>query len=424
MFDTRCITKIAAFALAAVFCGVLAAQEGVRLVAVLEPVGNDKVTSLIKLSVRGTMEEYITRSLEYKGVDRVRTNMILSEQNFQRNGMVDHDRIKDIGGMLGADLVCASEVHNEEGHINITISLIDVKTGVLAGVRNKVMVGDDPMAIQDLVEKMASDLLGGGQKQPEIRELAVNENKADQNDMNMEALRLKMESERREVAKKEADIVANKEKIDKLNKSNGIQPIPETAVHIKPTKSELGISTFTNTTLGFKNLIDDTKVHPINVGLGVIGKWQTGHAVAIRTDLDYITYSTNQNNEKSEITRYALRGGLMFFPKMPPKNRIYFCLQSGVSLWDVKRTSLGAITPNPIKSEHVKPGQTKFDKSYKCVGAALFGVERRLFRKQGVIGLMECGVDFNFLDKNETPLKKYNGKPTMMLKLGLLWNRR
>jgi hypothetical protein len=74
--------------------------------------------------------------------------------------MVDSDKVQEIGKMLGANFVFVSELHKEGGYINISISLIDVGTGVLAGARNKMMKGDDPIAIGKLVEEMAADLLG------------------------------------------------------------------------------------------------------------------------------------------------------------------------------------------------------------------------------------------------------------------------
>jgi TolB-like protein len=155
------------------FCGALAAQENSRLVAVLEPTGNAGVTALNKRSVRNKLEEFITRSRDYKAVDRVRTNQILTEHSFQRNGMVDNSKVQEIGKQLGANFVFVSELHKEGGYIDISISLIDAGTGVLAGARSKMMEGDNPMAIQNLVEEMASDLLGvESQKQKEAREQA------------------------------------------------------------------------------------------------------------------------------------------------------------------------------------------------------------------------------------------------------------
>jgi TolB-like protein len=174
MFNLRHITKTIIFVFGVFFCGMLAAQGNSRLVAVLEPVGNDaSVTPLNKRSVRGTLEEFITKSRDYKAVDRARTNAILEEHSFQRNGMVDKDKVQEIGKMLGANFVFVSELYKEGGFINISISLIDAGTGVLAGARSKMMEGDNPMAIQNLVEEMASDLLGvESQKQKEAREQA------------------------------------------------------------------------------------------------------------------------------------------------------------------------------------------------------------------------------------------------------------
>jgi hypothetical protein len=92
MFNLQYITKIIIFALGVLFCGYIAAQENTRLVAVLEPLGNTGVTAINKRSVRGVLEEFITRSSEYKAVDRTYTNQILKEHSYQTDGMVDNTK--------------------------------------------------------------------------------------------------------------------------------------------------------------------------------------------------------------------------------------------------------------------------------------------------------------------------------------------
>jgi len=160
MFNRGRIAKTVVFVIGVLFCGALAAQrDDTRLVAVLEPVGNAGVTTLNKRSVRGTLEECVTKNKEFRAVDRARTNRVLMEHRFQRNGMVDNNKVQDIGKILNANFVFVSELYRENTYTNISVSLIDVETGVLKGARNKMMEGTNPMTIQKLVDEMATDLL-------------------------------------------------------------------------------------------------------------------------------------------------------------------------------------------------------------------------------------------------------------------------
>jgi curli biogenesis system outer membrane secretion channel CsgG len=119
------------------------------------------VSTLNKESVRGTLEQHITKSREYKVVDRSRTNEVLREHSFQRNGMVDNNSAKAIGKLLGAKLVCVAEILKQEGYTNINISIIDVETGEVENSGTRLFEGDTPMEIKRTTEEIASEILAG-----------------------------------------------------------------------------------------------------------------------------------------------------------------------------------------------------------------------------------------------------------------------
>jgi len=131
-----------------------------KIVAVLEPAGAANVTDMNKEIARGTLEDYISRSLEYKVVDRSSTDQILEELGYQRqSGMIPDGDAKKLGQQLGADFVAVSRILKEGGQANITIAIINVESGVKKA-RNGFLKSDDNEAIADQFEKLAADLLG------------------------------------------------------------------------------------------------------------------------------------------------------------------------------------------------------------------------------------------------------------------------
>ncbi|MCL1894280.1 MAG: penicillin-binding protein activator LpoB [Holophagaceae bacterium] len=149
--------KAIALVFACLFCGSLVAQ-GKKAVAVLEPAGNATVSNINKASARGTLEDFLSRSRDYKVVDRANTDKVFQELGFQRtSGMVSDDDVKKIGKMVGADSVCVSEILKEGGEANVTVSLIHVETGQ-KDTRSGFIEDDSSRAINDLIVNLASRL--------------------------------------------------------------------------------------------------------------------------------------------------------------------------------------------------------------------------------------------------------------------------
>jgi TolB-like protein len=133
-----------------------------QVVAVMEPAaGSASVTGLNGASVRGAMEDFLTRSKGYRVVDRRRADQVFGELSLQRTSpMIDPATAKAIGKHLSADFVCVSEITKDEGHTNINISLIDVETGVVARSGSETVQGDGPADIRAATERIASRMTG------------------------------------------------------------------------------------------------------------------------------------------------------------------------------------------------------------------------------------------------------------------------
>jgi hypothetical protein len=155
------VPKAILVAIICAFCAPLASQQQ-RVVAVLEPIaGSASVTGLNRGQVRGAMEEFLTRSRNYRVIDRARADQVFGELSLQRTSlMIDAGTAKAIGRHLSADLVCVSEITKDEGYTNINILLIDVVTGVVARSGSETVQGDDPAAIRAATERIASRMTG------------------------------------------------------------------------------------------------------------------------------------------------------------------------------------------------------------------------------------------------------------------------
>jgi len=136
-----------------------APQKKQMVVAIIEPSGD--AGRINKSTLRGALEEFVTKSKEYRVVDRARADQVFGELNLQRtSAMIEPNTAKAIGKQLGADFVCISELIKEEGYTNINISLINVETGVVSASGSRLVEGDDPKTIANSTKEIASAMLG------------------------------------------------------------------------------------------------------------------------------------------------------------------------------------------------------------------------------------------------------------------------
>jgi hypothetical protein len=156
------IHSIARAVLLASICAAsapLASQKKQQVVAILEPSGD--ASRINKSTLRGTLEEFVNKSKDYRVVDRARADQVFGELNLQRTSMmIDPATAKSIGKHLGADFVCLSELIKEEGYTNINVSLINAESGVVSASGTRLIEGDSPKGIADSTKEIASAMLG------------------------------------------------------------------------------------------------------------------------------------------------------------------------------------------------------------------------------------------------------------------------
>ena len=152
-------TKFILFLL--LFSTAMFAQE-VKRVAILETVDKEnKISYANKLILRASLSKAITLTEGYEAYDRTDVDAIMSEQDFQRTGMVSNDQIKRLGEMTGANYILVAEaVQVDYKNMFITAKLLDVETARTIMTDN-VMMGTTADEIQEgcktLSEKLFSN---------------------------------------------------------------------------------------------------------------------------------------------------------------------------------------------------------------------------------------------------------------------------
>lgn len=101
-----------------------------KRVAILETVDKeDQVSYGVKLMVRSKLSEVITATPGYEGYDRVDISSIMSEQDFQRTGLVSDADIKKLGEMTGAEYILIAEVaYLNSSNIFLSAKILNVET--------------------------------------------------------------------------------------------------------------------------------------------------------------------------------------------------------------------------------------------------------------------------------------------------------
>ncbi len=148
------------FSIVLVFC-FLSINAQVYKIAILETVDKEgNISYAHKLMLRANIAKAITNAPGFEAYDRTDMDAIMSEQNFQRTGMVSEDQIKRLGEMTGANFILVAEaVKVDENNMFITAKILNVETAKTEATDN-VLMSSTPSDIQHGCESLASKLLG------------------------------------------------------------------------------------------------------------------------------------------------------------------------------------------------------------------------------------------------------------------------
>lgn len=132
-----------------------------KAVAVTEVVDREgKVSYATEIMVRTRLTAAISMKQGYTAYDRVDLQSIMSEQNFQRTGLVDDATIKRLGEMTGASLILIPEVAmSDDGKIYVAVKMLDVTTAQTLMSTGELM-GSSSAEVEEGCRALTAKVLG------------------------------------------------------------------------------------------------------------------------------------------------------------------------------------------------------------------------------------------------------------------------
>jgi len=180
MFKLKQILAKAILCFTALISAPITAQDNRPLVALFDPTSmtdeHNKATSRIttadKMIILGALERRILANKQHRLVDRTRSQMVSMENTYIRsNSVIDISKVKEMGRILQADLVCVTLVEKNSIQFTAICSLIDVVTGETYNSDYDTLMFEskdkdvqtknakDSMQIRDSMEKIATGML-------------------------------------------------------------------------------------------------------------------------------------------------------------------------------------------------------------------------------------------------------------------------
>lgn len=129
------------FLLACLLFSTLLTFAQIKKVAILEVVDREgRLSYSQKLVLRSSMARAVANTLGYEAYDRTDVDMIMSEHDFQRTGLVREDEIRKLGEMTGVSLILVTEgALTDYNNIFVTAKILNVETGKVEMMDNMMM---------------------------------------------------------------------------------------------------------------------------------------------------------------------------------------------------------------------------------------------------------------------------------------------
>lgn len=114
-------------------------------------------------AVAEIMRTALVSNTQYRVVERAQINKAISEQKFQKSGIIDDKSAVEIGKVLGADLIIVGSVVRIGNAYTINSRMIDVKTGEAKLGKN--VTGTNLNLITAMSNELVENLFGREEKQ-------------------------------------------------------------------------------------------------------------------------------------------------------------------------------------------------------------------------------------------------------------------
>lgn len=134
--------------------------QGTKRVAILEVVDKEgKLTYGQKLALRTYMANAVSNTNGYEAYNRSDVDLIMSEHEFQRTGLVSESEIRKLGEMTGVLYILVTEAAPIDNHGILAIGqLLNVETGRIETIEQQ-MMGTTGAEIQEGCQILAKKLI-------------------------------------------------------------------------------------------------------------------------------------------------------------------------------------------------------------------------------------------------------------------------
>ena len=139
---------------------VMAYAQDTKKVAILEVVDREgKMSYSNKMMLRSNMARAVANTIGYEAYDRSDVDAIMSEQDFQRTGLVSDAEIRKLGEMTGVSLILVTEGVLTGSGVFVSAKILNVETAKVEIVDNATM-GLDATSMQQGCAQLAKRLFG------------------------------------------------------------------------------------------------------------------------------------------------------------------------------------------------------------------------------------------------------------------------
>ena len=156
---------------------MLASAQAVKKVAILEVVDKEgKLSYSQKVLLRTRMAKAITNREGYEAYDRTDVDAIMSEQDFQRSGVVSDAEIRKLGELTGVSYILVTEgILTGENQLFVSAKILNIETAKVEMMDNMIMgLNDEEMqkGCDMLIKRMIGVSANTIAKQKEMRRIS------------------------------------------------------------------------------------------------------------------------------------------------------------------------------------------------------------------------------------------------------------
>ncbi len=178
-------------------------------VAILEPVvETGQVSAIYKSVLRSKLVSSISNEdVNYEAFTRSDIDAIMREQHFQNNGILDEEIRIRLGNLGGVDCICVSKLTEGSGYINIDVMLVNVKSGKIESVANK-LISNDLSELEETAIELGRKLVGLDrieQERKKAQELEL-QRKREQEEKRQQEIEVKQRQEQLEAQERQRQL--------------------------------------------------------------------------------------------------------------------------------------------------------------------------------------------------------------------------